>query len=379
MSDEHPATKKLRLSEPDLKIILKYKDDDDTQMTKEYEVYANILASMSKFVDASLSIEMKEKAEGVIVMQDVTPEVFDVALLYMSDPSAARSATPEDIIKVVEFYDKYEFSSGLKLCDDILHDFFTREMKLDDKHPPENLDLLVDCIVLAEQLSLDQSKTSGLDYLESRFGNDFRRFGATMFSVEHVRKMHPMFKKGLFPDIIQDICADLTKEELDSPCFPRYFVGENAYQKDAARLREVLLCGAGCNANGTFVSDRTIWQFNSDRMKHWDGQSFNFCIRKDIDWYIVAVPTNDGENEAATKVLWKSPHSSNALIPPRRPWIPVDPFAKAKEEQPTLAYDTFFSIHNIMVIHIVKSKRVARTLALGNTSQEQWSPTVSYP
>ena len=47
-----------------------------------------------------------------------------LAIKFQSDQTAARAMTPEDVLKVLDFYDKYEFTAGLALCDQVLLEQF---------------------------------------------------------------------------------------------------------------------------------------------------------------------------------------------------------------------------------------------------------------
>ena len=60
VQEEERSPKRPRSSDFDLTVKLKYKDDNGNDKEKEYKMYGQILSSLSKFVDASLTIEMRE-------------------------------------------------------------------------------------------------------------------------------------------------------------------------------------------------------------------------------------------------------------------------------------------------------------------------------
>ena len=219
MATDEPPTKKLRSCEPDLKIILKYETNDGRQEQKEYEMYGAVLGKMSGFVDAALSSGMKEQASREIVFDGITPEVFELALRFGDDILAAHAMTAKDAHKVVSFYHQYDFARGLQLCDYVFKEYLSMHPCDDYQTPPQDLDLLVNVIAEAERLDLTESKPLGIDYVRSRF--DKSKFAsstltATMFTVEHLRSLQNLLKT-------LDVHGDtLTKEELDSPLFPRY-------------------------------------------------------------------------------------------------------------------------------------------------------------
>lgn len=84
--NEAPKSKRLRSHEPDLKVILRYEDSNGEPVETECHEYSQVLATMSKFVDASLSVEMREKQTGEIIFHDVTPDIFTNAIGYLKDP-----------------------------------------------------------------------------------------------------------------------------------------------------------------------------------------------------------------------------------------------------------------------------------------------------
>jgi hypothetical protein len=88
-------------------------DENGDEAKKEYEMYSQVLSKLSTFVDTALSINMRGKETKSIVFNDVTPEIFELAIKIEEDSFAARSMKLEDAIKVVLFYHMYEFPTGL--------------------------------------------------------------------------------------------------------------------------------------------------------------------------------------------------------------------------------------------------------------------------
>ena len=67
--EESPCSKRLRCSDPDLKVILKYADEEGNPAEKIYPMYRHNLARLSKFIDDALSVDMREKATGEMLFQ----------------------------------------------------------------------------------------------------------------------------------------------------------------------------------------------------------------------------------------------------------------------------------------------------------------------
>lgn len=126
--------KKLRFSEPDLRVVLKYDDPDGDGAERAettYMMYASSLAAASSFVDAAL---FQKGANGdpdrCVTFDDVAPDVFLLALNYLKDPVAGRSMLVGDVIKVAGFYRRYQFPVGSELCDNVLADYFDSQREV---------------------------------------------------------------------------------------------------------------------------------------------------------------------------------------------------------------------------------------------------------
>lgn len=244
----HPM---LRSSDADLKIILKYLDENGFSQRRELHLYSQVLASLSNFIDTTLSVDMKEKTDREIVLHDVSPEVFELGLKFLQDPLAALSISPEDVIKVVEFYDKYEFTAGIKLCDRVLFDYVkTKYIETDNKTAPINLDLLVTAATLANKCNLPKASQAAINYLTIKLNGDYNApYNATMFTVELVEKLHEMFKNGLLDNVLP---PGLTREELESPLFPKYFVAYRSREYTSHTIKTIVVEGLGVQWDGEY-------------------------------------------------------------------------------------------------------------------------------
>ena len=349
---KEPESKKLRSAEPDLKVLVKYTDDNGNSLERGYLMYSSLLANLSNFVDTCLTVEMKEKTTKEIVFQDVTPDIFDLALHFQDDPFAIRSMTPEDAVKLVEFYDRFDFSGGIKLCDQVLSDYLRQQKAYDNMTPPDNLDLLVEAIAMADKLDLSKCKSDGVDYLNSRFNgtggsnrirNRDQHYGPTMFTIEHVKKLHPIFKKKL----VDYFPSDMTQEELDSPLFPRYFVEYASHGYSTCNAGTKLWLGkTKCSADGEFSKEDEDFDAKDRALLLKNGRLVNLTIAKsrlcDNDWAILGWESEEWPDAI---VLWKCPHSRSLHVPPRKPWIRVHKQARCFGAKPEIAYhsDSFGS------------------------------------
>ena len=116
-SDERDA-KRLRSSEPDLKVILGSGDEETVQW-----YHSQTLASKSKYIDTMLAVPMREREDRVISFPDIEPDVWEKMIKFLDNPIAARCMNAKDAVEVAVFYDKYEFVDGRELCSLIMMDY----------------------------------------------------------------------------------------------------------------------------------------------------------------------------------------------------------------------------------------------------------------
>jgi hypothetical protein len=136
-----PERKKLRSSEPDLKITV-----GERENTVVHWYHSQVMATHSQYIDTMLASPMKESNTYEINFPDIEPKVWDSIMKFVSDPVAIRDMTVEDVMLVATAYDQYDFATGLQCCDRVLLDCFQKVCKYcDDK--PSDLDLLIDAFL----------------------------------------------------------------------------------------------------------------------------------------------------------------------------------------------------------------------------------------
>jgi hypothetical protein len=111
--DERP-TKRLRSSDTDLTIVV-----GEGEQEKTYEYHSQIMAMHSRYIDAMLATPMKEKLSMTITFPEIDPEVWEKMISYLQ-PVAPPPACTCEVLRVLPYYDKYEFSDGFGMCDDLL-------------------------------------------------------------------------------------------------------------------------------------------------------------------------------------------------------------------------------------------------------------------
>ncbi len=109
----------LQSYEPDLEVIVGMEGN-----SKIYKYHGAILAHQSAYVDALLSTPMVEQETRSLSFPDVTPDEWERWLYHLEPRGAHEVLAPhgdsilsEDMYAALAFYEKYQFVSGLELCD----------------------------------------------------------------------------------------------------------------------------------------------------------------------------------------------------------------------------------------------------------------------
>ena len=379
---DEPASTKLRVAEPDLRVVLQYTPEEcedvmsnehdgentgtaNKQVEKEYLLYQVVLAKHSKFVDTTLSVDMKEKQTKTIVFKDVTPEVFEKALEYLESPTAAREATPLDILQVVQFYHMYEFPEGLEFSEHVLKDYFDQETQ--SMLAPKHLQFLVDAVSLSDHLKLEKALKAGCSCINSitdPVGG--QHVDAFIFSEDMIRTLQPLIveKKIVLPFALR--CEQLSNEELSSPLFPKYFVKhttEQVYPYPSGFHLQLDNCGFnqkfafyGCGAIGPLwqsadkemafaeLEDSSKVEVYVHRVRSitYPHHEFFADEQKQGDWAIIIYPppSNSFEDNffLPIPIFW-APYSAHLPVPPSTNWQSTRAAESKLLGNPTLSYE----------------------------------------
>jgi BTB/POZ domain len=218
-----PLTKKLRCSDHDLKIIVRDRDDEgNVTSEKEYYVYGLIFAKYSKFIDVTLSSGMQEEKKREIVFHDVSPETFESAIRVLEDPAATRSMDAHNALEFVEFYDKYEFEGGLRICDQLLTEFLRHNLTYEDwgdDVAEETFDMMVDITSAANNFNLPHATKAGREFFAEVMADCTDNW---RFNVDQVKRLQPFMIRHEAQNL--QYFFQLSQEEMESTLFPKFFI-----------------------------------------------------------------------------------------------------------------------------------------------------------
>mmetsp|Transcript_4114 Transcript_4114/g.9235 ORF Transcript_4114/g.9235 Transcript_4114/m.9235 type:complete len:362 (-) Transcript_4114:62-1147(-) len=351
-NEQQHQAKRLRSSEPDLKVVLGSGDDAATIWC-----HSPSLASKSKYVDAILSTPMKEKEARTTTFPDITPGIWHGMIKFLDSPIAARKMNARDALKMAVYYDKCDFEEGRALCDHLLVEYLESVVRMEEDHSID-INLVVNAVVVAHEANLVGAQGKGLHYVVRKI-TDSRSvpYGRTMFTEEHMKKLVPFLSKANLSRFGLLGRALHKNWDIDQPAFPQMFVSDATKMYEESLLHQCIshiqLSGTMCNADGVFIkpptelmhrcyeyaSDRTfdrgngIMHFLIKQVKHVDNDDNESC-----NWAIVARHSsiNIGELKTVEEVTcWVAPYSTNMHLPPRNGWKSSNPLARGN---PTLKY-----------------------------------------
>jgi hypothetical protein len=341
-----PERKRLRSSEPDLKITVgggsTCTGAGGTSEAVEYWYHSSVMATHSNYIDTILATPMQESKTYELSFSDIAPFTWDLMMKFLEGPVAGRLMKTEDVMEVAHAYDQYDFPKGLELCDHVLTEYF-KGMKT----TPNDLDVLIDAVLLADAVNLEEAKNAGVHWLADALKSKEILTGQTVFSEAHMKKLVPLIvKEELLFQIIKYRCfiGVETKEDILSHLFPRLvvqgFKSSHMHSMLCSMFPRITVSGTlGC-ADGIFEQQSEYrWECASDELTYFS--LFQITLEED-GWTISGetFPELNADDEEiiesiVERSLWKCPHSQNLPLPPRVGWKPVHKLARG---DPKLAY-----------------------------------------
>lgn len=320
----HPT--ELRSSERDILVTVGSGDD-----TKEYRYHSQMVAILSEYVDRALNSGFRESHTKHLSFPDITPSTWEKMIDFVTNPVKIREMTVEDAFELVAQYDKYNFHSGVQVCEKIAVQYFS---ELSDSGPVDSLDDAVLFLGKAAELPMPESREAGLMWLGKRFLQYGRlchqRYGRCIFTKEHFRTLAPLLAEA--KEEFEDFRA-FTKEEISSTLFPELITLRIKSDYDNEVLEEVVKkISLGYRGNDDIVMfpDSRIgglWRDDGRNCLGVNGITHDLYLFKRGDWLFVGQPENSarrfdprGENEV---LLCRCRHSHLLPFPPTEGWAPI--------------------------------------------------------
>jgi hypothetical protein len=168
--------KRLRSATSDLKVIV----GTDSGKQEVFWHFSQTLATQSGYVDALLSTPLptaddaspSQKDYKQIVFSDVTPDQWERMMKFISNPSVLKSMKLEDAFELAELYDRYDFPSGIRICDDLLYkEALTKATVFSSEEDYHQVELCVRAIALSEKINLKKTFHRGREWLQKLLMN----------------------------------------------------------------------------------------------------------------------------------------------------------------------------------------------------------------
>ena len=334
---EESQPKKLKFSDPDLKVTVG--DDDDER--REHWHHAVVMAKHSNYIDTMLSTPMKESKNLEISFPDIAPETWTMMISFLEDPLAACDMTVADAMQVTKFYEKYDFPKGRQLCDRVLERYIEK-----NENSPD-LDILIDVILLADTAHLETAKETGVKVLRDRFRSLEK---SILFTEEQIQRLVPLIAKEetLMSEIFDESGLPAAKAAVSSPLFAPCLVHQYSARHSETLLKDavtgVTLCNFGSDLDGRYK----VHQGETGGLRFVQKGLRTAQVKRryvvklvegawEIESYTYGIPGPAG-NTSVVRTRWRCPNSGNMVLPPRTGWIPVDSGEAHGDGEPRVGY-----------------------------------------
>ena len=342
---------------------------------KLYRYHSFLLASQSDYVDTILPspAARNEQLRGRISFPDITIDTWEKMLKFLS-PCDARP-TPEEMLEIIPFYDKYQFSYGLKYCDQLLSKRLPRgNVSWYDYSDHETFDKM--CKECCQLVSLIMPL------------NDFplSKIAAAAWAAQSLKRFHSIdedMMQTLMPLVENDesviksmvstyfgrMCKDMSMNEMrdliKQPEFPKMCITRGHQikcldkQLGRMRIKNLIVSGCGDMVDGHYAyhessefkseygSEFAVTHEGGAMKRYWKKThqllSSVIIILESVDvfgteWEIYSqtrssnsddeeASTNDGDSVINSKKVllrWDNNGVFNSLVPPKIGWTVVD-------------------------------------------------------
>ena len=333
------TTTMIRSSDPDLTIIV-----GKGEQQKIYECHSPIMAMYSQYIDSMLATPMREQKTRTISFSEIDSADWESMIGYLQ--AGVPPQTLDQVCAVLPFYDKYEFQSGLAICDRMLAAF--------DFDVDANLD---QCMVAVEMVykyaqRFPIAKAKAAACVRTVFASHARMF---CLEKEHICRLVPALREdeSLWTLVVKQALNPLghnldcemylaSQIYLASPLFPELLDNRvQAMANENAQLQtltSIEVTGAGAvEANGAYVRedpDRCFWYIKRTSPPSQEASHFITCCKfQNIGlpvWLIFCArvpPHGDRFPDIAAlgesgDILYVRRMSRNMCAPPTHGWRP---------------------------------------------------------
>lgn len=155
---EPSVRRTLKSFSTDLEVVVGTPPNQET-----FACHGLILASYSAYIDSMLALPMREKTTRRVTFPDIEPAVWNKMMSFL-EPGGSEELKLSDLATVLPFYDKYDFRTGLLLCDKVLSNLLNAHKKGQLQLEGEFAELFISTVVLAYELQLGKSSKEAIGF-----------------------------------------------------------------------------------------------------------------------------------------------------------------------------------------------------------------------
>lgn len=343
----------LRICQPDLKIVV---GEGEGQRT--YLYHSQVMASHSIYIDTILSMPRNEGELYKIGLPDVPAKTWENMMVFLK-PSMVRQLDYQRASQLARFYNKYQFTEGVAICDIVLSQELSKQAnnKNSVNGFPYSLSFLIDTVLVAQRYNLSQTLGAGKEKLCDAFNS--RDVRARM-TEGYINRLRPVIARSdrLWGELNLKVGSAMDLFDRENIMDEQLFGHVVSTQLRMAELQlsvidtidQVEMRGAGIEfCNGIFTKD------DSGKCPYDDTISFTKKVQidgeetvlrlygtGDCTWYVSALESDNSEVTSfeETRHFYRAnPVYSGPFYywaPPRVEWEAVE-----QGPAPTLYYGTY--------------------------------------
>ena len=228
------ASKRIKLSEPDLAVVCRCSGDDKEETIHYHSV---AMALHSSYFDNLLTSGMQEAESKTVTLDDVDPKEFRLAIEILENPSKVLSTTAEEVMSVAPLYNRFEFSKGLKLTERILSNFLKEWTKQKKKAPTlPQFKIIGDAILFSQEANLENLIEKSKAFIKTKLRR-VDMFGMGLFQESFIEKIQPFLEEYMH-DCLEEFYEDHFSWEPDD--LNEYFTREDFFETFYWELQIIL-------------------------------------------------------------------------------------------------------------------------------------------
>ena len=229
-NNDDETRKKPKLLEENLKILLAPKEEDSGHPFFRM-CNSSVMASHSVYVKEAILTTPPLNAEArgttcpivAVSFPDCTEETFDLMMRFLK-PTEARKMTLNQAMTLAAPYDRYQFTEGKAVCDDLIDEYLQGFLKREISQRYMAMDQVVASIAISYKTNLPKALRTSEEYLL----DNLACWDPLHFTVDQMKQLQPLIVhlvvcSFLDPDDVLEF-ESLSLADIKSEAFPYRYV-----------------------------------------------------------------------------------------------------------------------------------------------------------